>query len=168
MSENMSPDFTKYTYFELLDALESIDRIAYPDRVKLIEQELELIRYKFPFLGIPTDGFRVNDETESIWKKMKEALCEDKPLKIYGNIEAEVSENNAGKFHTSSVSAYMVEEYGSLNLVLRGQYQDTLNVDSGGGVARLKINASNLNRLKDLLEEVESDLIRKDLTSTSR
>jgi hypothetical protein len=161
----MIPDFSKYTYFELLDSLKSIDRVAYPERVELIEKELELVRHKFPFLGIPTEGFLLDENPKSFWEKIKDAFSGDKPVKVYGNIDAYVSEDPTGKFHASSVAAYLVEDYGNLNLVLRGSYQDSVYVDGGSGEVRLKINASSMKRLKEVIEQVESDINKKDLTS---
>ncbi len=161
----MTPDFSKYTYFELLDSLENVDRLSYPERAEVIEKELERISHRLPFLGIPTDDFQVDEKPKSFWAKIKDMFSGDKPVKIYGNIDAYVTEGPTGNFHASSVAAYLVEDYGKLNLVFRGSYQDSTNVDRGGGEVRLKINASSLERLKAIIEQVESDINRKDLTS---
>jgi len=56
----------------------------------------------------------------------------------------------------------MIEEKGFLNLVLRGQFYSNGREDHEE--ARIKINASNITRLKELLILVEADIKAKNLT----
>jgi len=161
----MKPDYSKYTYFELLDSLESIDREAFPERIEEINNELinvvekmKALGFRLPFFGIPSDGF-LKDEKQptNLWDKLKSAFSSsDKPIKIYGNFDASISGDDRGNYYLTAVAAYMIEEKGSLNLVLRGQYEDSENEFEE--VSRIKLNASNITRLRHLLEVAEEDI----------
>jgi len=159
----MKPDFTKYTYFELIDALKNIDRNLYPESVEIIEKEIDMLRHRFPFLGTPGNEFKKDVKTKSLWDKFLTAFAEDDPVKEYGGIDAYVSAYPSGKLHASSVSAYMIEENGLLYLVLRGYYGEGESHEA----VRLKVNATGLKRLKEVIEQAEFDIRRKDLTSGS-
>lgn len=162
----MNPDFSKYTYFELLDALRSIDSEKYPEKVKEINDELvnvvekmKEVGFRFPFYGIPSEGFLGGGEhRKSFWNKLKSALgfSTDNPIKNYGNIDASISGADHGSYNFTSVAAYMVEDKGNLSLVLRGQFYNTSS--EAHEVARIKIDGSNISRLKDLLEVVQTDI----------
>ncbi len=149
----------------VLDCLNTIDRESYPERVEDIKKELENIVEKmdqlgliFPFYGIPSDGFLEQKKgPKSLWEKVKSAFsCTDKPIKIYGNVDASISGGVMSNYSFSSVSAYLIEEGGMLKFVLRGESSDRNNdyID----VARIKVDASNVGRLRDLLERVEADI----------
>jgi hypothetical protein len=167
----MTPDFSKYTYFELLDALNSIDREKHPERVKEINEELinivekmENVGFRLPFHGIPAVEFIKEELPKGLWHKIKSVFnFSDKPLKVYGNIDASISEGESGRYNLTSVAAYMIEDKGFLNLVLRGQFYD--NSREVHEEARIKINASNIARLKEMLTLAEADIKAKNLTS---
>ncbi len=172
----MEPDYSKYTYFELLDVLENVDSEKYPERVDRLRKELKVelvninesiqkLGLRMPLIGIPSDDFLKEEEQPKTFLQKLTSVFDDseKPVKTYGNIDASISGKEAGKYHYEGVSAYMVEEDGALNLVLRGEYfhviSDTLEV------ARIKVNASNISRLMCLLEKSEADIKSKNLTS---
>ena len=166
----MTPDYSKYTYFELLDTLNSIDREEHPERVKEINEELinivekmENVGFRLPFQGIPSAEFIKEEPPKGLWHKIKSVFTfSDKPLKAYGNIDASISEGESGRYNLTSVAAYMIEEKGFLYLVLRGQFYD--NNYELHEEARIKINASNVTRLKDILTLAEADIKTKNLT----
>ena len=167
----MKPDFSKYTYFELIDALNNIDGEEYPERVKEINEELSNIvekmknvGFRLPFHGIPSAGFLRDKPKRGLWHKLKSVFSSsDKPVKFYGNVDAGISEGEKGSYYLTSVAAYMIEEKGFLNLVLRGQYYN--NSGEVHEEARIKINASNITRLKELLMVAEADIKERNLTS---
>ena len=160
----MKPDFTQYTYFELLDALKNIDRETYPDRVDVIRKELDSIKNRFPFLGAPSDGFHKEDDSKSFLDKVFSVFSKDKPIKHYGGVDAYVSDFPAGKLHASSVSAYMIEDDEMLHFILRGYYQD----GDGSSEVRLKLNAAGLKRLKEVVEQAELDIRKSSLSNDSQ
>lgn len=168
----MKPDYTKYTYLELLDALNCIDRKLYPERVKDINDELvnivekmKNVGFRFPFHGIPSQGFLDGGERpKNLWQKIKSIFnFSDKPIKVYGNIDASISEGANGSFSLTSVAAYMIEDKGFLSLILRGEFHH--NDRETHEVARIKIDASNITRLKKLLEIAEADIQSCNLTT---
>ena len=176
----MNPDYSKYTYFELLDSLKNIDSDKHPERAERIRSELkhELVNInkefkalglRFPSLGIPSDDFLIEEEQpKTLWERMKNAFSfADKPIKVYGDIDASISENSNGKYHLTTVAAYLTEEEGMLNLVLRGEQYGGIDPDALN-VARIKICASNIGRLKELIEQVEADIRSRDLTISKK
>lgn len=172
----MKPDYSKYTYFELLDALKNIDSEKHPQRAEQIRSGLKIelvnlnekineLGLRFPSLGIPSDDFIKEERPKTFWGKLKTAFSfSDKPIKIYGDIEASISENASGKYHLTTVAAYLTEEDGVLNLVLRGEQYGGIDPDNLN-VSRIKICASNIGRLKELIMQVEADIQIQDLTS---
>ncbi|MCJ8270744.1 MAG: hypothetical protein MJK04_15240 [Psychrosphaera sp.] len=150
----MKPDFSQYTYFELMEALESVDRDAYPERVTEIRNELEHVAARFPYVKVPSDSIEKMGDHHGIWHKLTHFVTGEQTIKEYGNIEAYISRSGEISFSSHATTAALVDDRGHVKFVLHGHHNDQ---EIG---MQIKMGPAGVKKLRDVLTHVIEDMER--------
>jgi hypothetical protein len=157
---NEMPDYKKYTYFELMDALDHIDIDLFPDRVKAIKEEIYYLQSRFP----PSATQMSLLEEKS---KAKEGFFEKlfinwfsngyRLVECFGSVQAEISSTSSDAYQEQCVSASMVEKDQQYKLKISGS--DSWS-DSNQEVSVL-LGPNGVSRLRLVLDKFENAIEKK-------
>lgn len=147
------PDYKKYTYFQLLDCLEQVDRELYPDRFQEILTEIQYIQSRFPSVKYPK-LYSEEDKENPISSFFKKLLgVDNKKIKTYGSIEAALCSSICSN-HQNSIAVDLLLENHEAKLKIYGIY-DGVETQSEIGII---FSRDGVSRLLDMANKFQKDM----------